>query len=156
LLIVGAFPDAVPPVAAVYHCNVLPVEAVAVQTGAVLFSQKSAGFVPVGALGLAITVVVNCNLGPSQPPLLVFWLTQTFLVPEGVLVIVGDVLDAVPFVAVVYHCNVLPVEAVAVQTGAVLFSQKLAGLAAVGALGLAITVVVNCNLGPSQPPLIVF
>jgi hypothetical protein len=57
LLIVGAFPDAVPPVAAVYHCNVLPVEAVAVQTGAVLFSQKLAGLIPVGAFGEAVTVI---------------------------------------------------------------------------------------------------
>ncbi len=50
-----------------------------------------------------------------------FWLTHTFLAPDGVLVIVGAAAEPVPPVATVYHNKLFPEPLVAVHTGAVPF-----------------------------------
>ena len=41
----------------VCHNNVFPIPAVALHTGAVVFKQKSEGFVPEGALGIGVTLI---------------------------------------------------------------------------------------------------
>jgi hypothetical protein len=78
-----------------------------------------------------------------------------FLMPDGVFVMVGMVVESVPLVAAVYHCSELPDKAVAAQTDGVPFSQKSAGSVPVGATGSGITLVVKAILGPSQPPVAV-
>ena len=62
---VGAVRLAVPPVGTVYHCNVFPVKAVAVNDEAVSFWQYATSLTA-GATGNAFTVTVIAERGPSQ------------------------------------------------------------------------------------------
>lgn len=64
---VGAVDAPVPPVAAVYHFNVLPGAAVAVKAVAVPSIQYTT-FETVGAAGTGDTVAVMAVLGLSHPP----------------------------------------------------------------------------------------
>src|SRR5205814_2217501 len=78
-------------------------------------TQSVCVVVTVGAGGAATMVTSICDLGPSHagvPP--VIWLTQYDVVPEVAVDGVGAVANPVPPVAIVYHNNVLPAEAVAV------------------------------------------
>ena len=63
---VGAVVDPVPPVAVVYHSNVFPALAVAVNGTAAVFWQYETGEVAVGAAGLGFTVMLN-ELELEQP-----------------------------------------------------------------------------------------
>ena len=67
---VGAVVLEVPPVAAVYQSNPVPL---AVKTVAAAFWQYVTGVVTVGAAGIAFTVTTIDALGLSQP--FVVWLT---------------------------------------------------------------------------------
>ena len=139
LSMVGLVALPVPAVASVCHnTSFVPVPVGSGHTGEVLFSQKSAGLLVVGAKGLAITSKLKAVLGLSHDGLLVVWLTHISLVPD-VVVIAGGLVAPIPPVAPVYHNKLFPVPAVAVHTGAVPPSQKSEGDGALGALGVEVT-----------------
>jgi len=79
---VGAVLLAVPPVATVYHCNVCPGNAVAVNAVGVANWQYVIGLVTTGGTGLGLMVTVVVPAGEVQ--LLI--VTVTLYVPEAAVV----------------------------------------------------------------------
>ena len=68
--------------------------------------------------GTMRTVTVMAALGPSQPVVLLVWLTHQVNVPGAEVEGVGALLSAVPPVATVYQLRVWPLAAVAVRGAA--------------------------------------